>query len=232
MEGPHLKISSSKTSSLLEYLLNNNYRVELQNKKDKILIYKDNEFLFGLRPPLSYPSLKEIDEIKQWDYKNIHKTYIVFLVRSGIASLGLIEDGELIKHKVLRSYMNRKKQGKSQLSYLKTKGKSRAGSRVRLENAKIFFEEISTLLNKWAGKKNIPFYYFIPIPLLSYWNQTSTPPPSQIKLTDSKKIPLNVKTPSFGELQRIINLIEKGELLFNNKELFEEWGKIIEKLKE
>lgn len=70
------------------------------------------------------------------------------LVKAGTASVGFFENGHLSSHKVFRSYMVRKKQGRSQIKYLKTKGKSRAGSRVRLQQALEFFQNINSRLNE------------------------------------------------------------------------------------
>lgn len=72
----------------------------------------------------------------------------VVLVKAGTASVGFFENGHLSSHKVFRSYMVRKKQGKSQIKYLKTKGKSRAGSRVRLQQTLEFFQNINSRLNE------------------------------------------------------------------------------------
>src|SRR5687767_1115631 len=58
--------------------------------------------------------------------------YVILLVQSGSCAVGYFENGINLDHKVFRAYMVRKKRGVSQIKHLKTKGKSRAGSRVRL----------------------------------------------------------------------------------------------------
>ena len=70
------------------------------------------------------------------------KPFLIVIIKSGEAVLGLVDEGELVLHKVFRGYLVRKKQGKSQLKHLKTKGKSRAGSRVRLSSTFDFLEQI------------------------------------------------------------------------------------------
>ncbi len=70
------------------------------------------------------------------------KPFLILIVQSGGAVMGLVEEGELTYHKVFRGYLIRKKQGKSQLKHLKTKGKSRAGSRVRLSSTFSFLDDI------------------------------------------------------------------------------------------
>ena len=68
------------------------------------------------------------------------------LAQAGSASIGLSINGVLTKTKVIKKYMVRKSQGKAQLSHLKTKGKSRLGSRIRLQQSVKFFEEINEKL--------------------------------------------------------------------------------------
>jgi hypothetical protein len=71
-------------------------------------------------------------------------TYLMLLVQSGSASIGVFRGEQCLEHKVFGAYMVRKKQGKSQIKHLKTKGKSRAGSRVRLASTLEFFENINS----------------------------------------------------------------------------------------
>ena len=54
--------------------------------------------------------------------------------------------------------MVRQKQGKSQFKYLKTKGKSRAGSRIRLEETLLFFNEINERLQVYAKQYPLNFW--------------------------------------------------------------------------
>ena len=76
-------------------------------------------------------------------------------IQAGEAAIGWATDRELAFYKVIRKYMTRKKQGKTQLSHLKTKGKSRAGSRIRLAQSVKFFEEINAKMEEWL-ESNTP----------------------------------------------------------------------------
>jgi hypothetical protein len=80
---------------------------------------------------------------------NILYQYIQILIESGVAAVGYFENGDNIDHKVFRAYMVRKKQGMSQIKYLNTKGKSRAGSRVRLAETAEFFSSIQERVNSY-----------------------------------------------------------------------------------
>ncbi|WNB18831.1 hypothetical protein [Marivirga arenosa] len=82
-------------------------------------------------------------------------TFIIILVHAGEASLAVSESDQIIEHKSFKAYMVRQKQGKSQIKHLKTKGKSKAGSRVRLASTDHFFNEINDKLNEWLEYYNI-----------------------------------------------------------------------------
>lgn len=84
--------------------------------------------------------------------------YCLTLIRAGQASLGYFHQGKLLDHKVFRGYLVRQKQGKSQFKYLKTKGKSRAGSRIRLEETLLFFKEINERLQLYAKQYPLNFW--------------------------------------------------------------------------
>lgn len=95
-----------------------------------------------------------------YPYRSMHHNntlyqHIIILIESGLAAVGYFENGENIHHKVFRAYMVRKKQGKSQIKYLKTKGKSRAGSRVRLAETMEFFTSIRERVNTYMDTYRI-----------------------------------------------------------------------------
>ena len=75
-------------------------------------------------------------------------TYLMLLVQSGSASVGVFQHEKCLSHKVFSSYMVRKKQGKSQIKHLKTKGKSRAGSRIRLASGAEMFDNVNERLQR------------------------------------------------------------------------------------
>ena len=107
------------------------------------------------------------------------------------------------------------KQGKSQINHLKTKGKSRAGSRVRLEQTSLFFKEINDKIIEWFNYKWVQHIFLsCPIPLWSYWNNSFSRPPFPMKNQIIKKIPFSVRTPNFNELKKINYLALQGEILF------------------
>jgi hypothetical protein len=60
-------------------------------------------------------------------------------MQAGHSALAYFEDGEMRHHKVIKKYMVRGN-GKAQVGYLQTRGKSKAGSRIRLANTVSFLK--------------------------------------------------------------------------------------------
>lgn len=140
--------------------------------------------------------------------------YLLILIQAGAAALGLFEAGELVRHKVVRKYMVRQKQGKAQLTYLKRKGKSRAGSRIRLRESAEFFEEINAKLSEWWEAIAAVEYIFIscPVRLAAEWWRSTLVPPLQRSDPRVGKVPFDVKPPRLAELQRIHFLLASAQL--------------------
>ena len=147
------------------------------------------------------------------DEAKVH--YVLLLVQSGNCALGYFENGVNLDHKVFRSYMVRKKQGTSQLKYLKTKGKSRAGSRVRLGETVEFFENINERLQAYFGEHEVHRIAIscskTLIPFL-YNSKVATP----FDKHDPRllKIPMHVHTPIYDVMMDVHKFLLKGELIY------------------
>ncbi|PZX54932.1 hypothetical protein [Algoriphagus chordae] len=145
------------------------------------------------------------------------------MIRAGIAVTGYFHNGEMLDHKVFRAYMVRQKQGKSQIKYLKTKGKSRAGSRLRLGESEQFFEEINERLQQYEDNYAISTWGIsCGKTLWPYFFGSDTPPPFSKKAENLISIPFHVQQPDFETLQSIhkklngihLTLSEKGQGIF------------------
>ena len=87
---------------------------------------QEGEKILDFRVPITFPTLpiKEDEQATLClsDYSDkitfLPKPYLLILIQAGYASLGYFEEGELIHHKAITSYMVRKKQGKAQLKHL------------------------------------------------------------------------------------------------------------------
>ncbi len=141
--------------------------------------------------------------------------YIILLIQSGNCAVGYFENGLNRDHKVFRSYMVRKKQGKSQLKYLKTKGKSRAGSRVRLSETMEFFENINERLQEYFEQYQI---HRIAIScsktLIPYLFNSKTETPFAKNDVRLYKIPRHIHTPIYEVMLDANKYLLKGELAF------------------
>jgi hypothetical protein len=72
-------------------------------------------------------------------------TQCVILLQAGIASLGMFQGGDPMATRTLKRYVVRGK-GRAQPAFLATKGKSRYGSRLRLQNARLLVDETNEKL--------------------------------------------------------------------------------------
>lgn len=112
-------------------------------KKHAVLVKNDTDEALGtLRLPLHLQLNSEL--------KVIHEEQVVIYlaIESGNAALHVWEGERNAFHTTFSAYMNRKKQGFSQVKYLNKKGKSRAGSRLRLKGTALFFDQINECLNQ------------------------------------------------------------------------------------
>ncbi|MFY0606754.1 MAG: hypothetical protein JXR10_08565 [Cyclobacteriaceae bacterium] len=104
------------------------------------LLDEDHEELGHIRLPLHISLDKGL---------HINETvpFVLYMtIESGNAAICISEGKDISYHTTIGAYMTRKKQGFSQIKYLNKKGKSRAGSRVRLAGTITFFEEINETL--------------------------------------------------------------------------------------
>lgn len=139
--------------------------------------------------------------------------YWVLLLQAGEAALGRIHQHELLQYKVIRKYMVRKKQGKAQISHLKTKGKSRAGSRIRLAQTESFFNDINTKLIEWQQFEEPSLVVVAASPTLRHlWQEAKVPLPFQFDDERLRKANWTVGLPRQNELIKSIWHINSGRL--------------------
>ncbi|WP_165864870.1 hypothetical protein [Rufibacter latericius] len=177
-----------------------------------LLDEKNNEQVY-LRLPITLPPLQSLtypDEVR------VH--YVVVLIQAGNCAMGYFENGVNLDHKVFRSYMVRKKQGKSQIKYLKTKGKSRAGSRVRLGETAEFFENINGRLQEYFEEHPIDrIALSCSKTLLPYLYDSKIPTPFDKRDERILKIPKHVHTPIYQVLLDTNRFLTRGELIYDPK---------------
>lgn len=192
-------------------------RVELDPKRHRILsLGPMREVYWEFRLPLPFPAI-EVEESLD-DYLSRIPAwippYMIVLIQAGAAAIGYFEEGEVVHHKAIKKYMKRHKRGKSQISYLNTRGKSKAGSRIRLANTVRFFEEINERITPWVEELEPErILYSCSAQLWGMLFQSKTPPPFEKKDPRLIKVPLDVNIPDFEELLRVNNIVIEG--IFN-----------------
>ncbi|MEL6671967.1 MAG: hypothetical protein AAFR61_07230 [Bacteroidota bacterium] len=172
--------------------------------------------IWEFRLPLPMPVLPE--EVSAWAayveaLEEEIPSYVMVLFQAGAAAMGYFEEGEVIRHKAFKKYMKRHGQGKSQISYLNTRGKSKAGSRIRLANTVRFFEEINERLTDWEEDfEPERILYSCSAQLWGLLFQSQVPPPFEKKDPRLVKVPKDIKIPTHEELMRTQEFVEQGEL--------------------
>lgn len=145
--------------------------------------------------------------------------YVILLIQAGSCALGYFEDGRNLDHKVFRAYMVRKKQGHSQIKHLKTKGKSRAGSRVRLAETERFFEHINERLHVYFAEHAVHrIALSCSKTLLPYLFGAKVAPPFAKRDARIYKIPKHIHTPIYEVLLDTHRFLLKGELIYAETE--------------
>jgi len=146
-------VSYAQALLLVDQAEEKGWEIRFLPEKNQLLVENEGGWLIKLFLPwtLSWHSERKFQELD-----DVH--YCLTLVRAGQAAVGYFHQGKLLDHKVFRGYLVRQKQGKSQFKYLKTKGKSRAGSRIRLEETLLFFNEINERLQVYAKQYPLSFW--------------------------------------------------------------------------
>jgi hypothetical protein len=203
-------ISPGKTNDLVRRLKENGVEFSIDQEKHRLIFKDPSENELFLRLPLNFTLT---------DFSQAPLHYVILLIQSGHCSLGYFENERNRDHKVFKSYMVRMKQGFSQVKYLKTKGKSRAGSRVRLGETAEFFENINSRLQEYFSNYHIDKIAIscpkILIPFL-YGSKGSCP----FDKNDPRlfKIPKHIHTPGYEILLNAQRYLLSGELIFQEEQ--------------
>lgn len=199
----------------------------LDEKRQIIVITDENEEKVAeFRPPLPCPAMQQGEFLGDYiaRFPEEIPTYTLVMMQAGAAALGYFQDGEVQLHKTIKKYMIRRKQGKAQFNYLNTRGKSKAGSRVRLANTQRFFEEINEYLNSWEEYDPADkIIYSCTARLWGMLFQSKITPPFDKKDERLIKVPKDVGVPDYEELLKINRFIKQGWLMVYQEEVWEDY---------
>ncbi len=199
------RLTIAETIDLLSSLRARGAPHRFDEAKQSIIFTGQQGTTSELRFPLVFPKILSgdiTDILSQID--SLTLSYAIILIQAGAAALGQYETKELKNHRVIKKYMVRKKQGKAQIKHLASKGKSRLGSRIRLQNSVRFFEEINDILTEWdITSTSETILLSLPKNLKNLLFTSRTPTPFDKKDQRIRKIPVDVKVPSYKELLHI-----------------------------
>lgn len=140
---------------------------------------------------------------------------IVLLVQAGATAIGVWQDDDLLAHKVITKYVVRGR-GRAQPTHLKTKGKSRAGSRLRLRNAQVQLVETNEKLCAYFAEHGAPrlVHYSVPVRIWPQLFRVDPEPPFGQRDVLLRRIPVHVHAPRFEELLRVRGRLARGRIIW------------------
>jgi hypothetical protein len=206
-------ISQKQAENLLNDSLGKGRRLLYHPRKHQLEIESGEGWLAKLYLPWT------MDWIESFGLKpKPDSHFCLVLIRAGQASTGYFHLGRLIDHKVFRAYMVRQKQGVSQIKHLKTKGKSRAGSRIRLAETARFFEEINERLTSYSNKFPVDFWGISCAKTMwPFYFNAAIPPPFSAKDANLIELPVHISMASFDELVSAGELLQRFHLIVSEK---------------
>eukprot|EP00698_Gefionella_okellyi_P002283 TRINITY_DN12090_c0_g1_i1.p1 TRINITY_DN12090_c0_g1~~TRINITY_DN12090_c0_g1_i1.p1 ORF type:complete len:305 (-),score=58.15 TRINITY_DN12090_c0_g1_i1:440-1354(-) len=171
--------------------------------------------LYRVKPPIAYALRDDVQSLADYQHQLSVEpplsTYMVTLLQAGAAAMGIWRESELLAHKAIKKYVVRGT-GSAQPTYLKTKGKSRYGSRLRLINARTILDDINEKLHEFVDKYGQPqhVWYHAPVRMWPTLHGRDPPPPFEQRGENIRPVPLNVNRPCFAELKRIQDSLTHG----------------------
>ncbi len=119
-----------------------------------------------------------------------------------------------MRHRARKRYVVRGS-GKAQPKHLRTRGKSRYGSRLRLQNWQRLLVEANAALQQWWRELGPPEQVFWSVPIRAWTDLAAAGggPPFARDGEGVQRIPLHVHVPDFAELQRVRRLLGRGRLV-------------------
>lgn len=181
--------------------------------KHQIVISNEHQEMIGyIRLPLH---LSIAEKLKIADEASV---VLYISIQSGNAAICVMNGKENVYHTTFSSYMTRKKQGFSQIKYLNKKGKSRAGSRVRLAATIGFFENINATLTALFDEFEFDrIAVDISTSLIPYLFQSKIHCPFDKKDLRLYKIPLHIPQSNFTNLHGTIKKLMAPTLFYDLK---------------
>ncbi len=200
-------------SLLFEKIKEHLHNYEYDFKKHLIILKDENHGSIGyIRLPLQVNINEGLIVGKQ-------NPIIVYLsIESGNGALCVYQGKKEVYHKAFSAYTTRKKQGFNQVKYLNKKGKSRAGSRVRLAATIQFFENANSLLQSVFKEHEIDRIALNCDPtLIPYLHQSKVSCPFEKHDERLYKIPLHIQQSNYTNLTGAIKKLLAPILFYHDQ---------------
>lgn len=136
------------------------------------------------------------------------------LMQAGAVSLGVAQGSAMLATKTLKRYVVRGV-GRAQGLHLRTKGKSRYGSRLRLQNAQLLAAEVHDKLRTWRAHYGAPQVAYVSAPerlFAEFLESDDQPPFGECRLILG--IPLDVDVPCTETLLEVDRALQHGRIEF------------------
>jgi hypothetical protein len=138
---------------------------------------------------------------------------LVLLLRAGAMAFGCWQGRELVQHKAVRKYVVRGR-GKAQGTHLKTRGKSRYGSRLRLQNWRNLLGETNQRIADCQQQFG-PFervFFGVPVRVFSDLFEADPKPVFARDAAELQRIPTHIHRPDHEELLRVRAWLVRGHV--------------------
>lgn len=138
---------------------------------------------------------------------------VVLLLQAGAMAIGYWDGDELLHHKASRRYVVRG-HGKAQPLHRRTRGKSRYGARLRLQNWKRLLAETNARLRDYWRDFGAPERVFLAVPVRTLPELLAAEPAPPFVRDDPRlqRVPMHVHRPDFAELLRVRRWLGIGRL--------------------
>lgn len=168
-----------------------------------------------LRPPLLAPRPAPGERLAAYAARlpGPRERSVVLLLQAGAAALGFWDGDELLRHKAMRRYVVRG-HGKAQPLHRKTRGKSRYGARLRLQNWKRLLAETNERLAAYWRDFGAPERVFVAVPVRVLPELLAAEPAPPFARGDAavQRVPMHVHRPDFEELLRVRRWLGSGRV--------------------
>jgi hypothetical protein len=138
---------------------------------------------------------------------------LLLLLQAGAMAIGHWDADELMYHKSIRRYVVRG-HGRAQPLHARTRGKSRYGARLRLQNWRRLLADTNACLRHCCELHGVPERLFVGAPVRAFGALFGVEPPPPFAADEPKlqRVPMHVHRPDFTELQRVWRWLGRGRV--------------------